>query len=106
MPSRSLSRLAVVVVVIAAAAAVAVAIGVVVPREPSVAPSGAAVRASQLVAATPAGPIAAVGEFTWMSPYGKAGYRVTVIDDAGHPKPTDLGRGTSASRRGCSLRAR
>src|SRR5947208_3317590 len=83
MPSRSLSRLAVVVVVIAAAAAVAVAIGVVVPREPSVAPSGAAVRASQLVAATPAGPIAAVGEFTWMSPYGKAGYRVTVIDAAG-----------------------
>jgi hypothetical protein len=72
-----------VTLLIAAAAAATVAIAVVVEREPPVVAPGGAVRGGDLVAATPAGPIAAVGEFTWMSPYGRTEYRVTVVDAAG-----------------------
>jgi hypothetical protein len=67
---------------IGAAVAVATAIVVVVPRGQSVVPSGV-VRGSELAAAAPAGPVAAVGEFSWVSPFDTAAYRVTVLDAAG-----------------------
>jgi hypothetical protein len=68
---------------IGATVAVATAIAVVVPRAPRVVPPGAAVRGTGLVCATPTGPVAAVGEFTWITPYRNAAYRVTVVDAAG-----------------------
>jgi hypothetical protein len=74
---RCLSSVAFVVVLSAV-----LAIAFVVPREPPVVP-GPIVRGSELVAGSPSGPIAAVGGFTWKSPYGKAAYRVTVVDAAG-----------------------
>lgn len=67
---------------IGAAVAVAAAIIFVVSRGPSVVPSGVA-RASELSALAPAGPVSAVGDFSWVSPFATAAYKVVVLDAAG-----------------------
>lgn len=65
-------------------ASAAIAIAVVIPRQPATLTSpDTAIRSGEIGASAPAGPIAAVGEFAWTSPYTKASYRVTVVNAAG-----------------------